>query len=58
MGRGDRFQQPTFTEAVSNGRLTDEEWDVAMGLRCPYCFQLYTDCLGCAIENGTPICRN
>ena len=58
MGRGDRFQEKSFSNAVSNGKITQEEWDVAMGLRCPCCYQLYSDHLGCAIEDGAPICRN
>jgi|GEM_PF-4619265 len=58
MGRGDRFQEHSFTNAVCDHEISQADWDVAMGLRCPYCFHLYSENLGCAIENNTPICRN
>ena len=45
MGRGDRFQEPTFTNAVSDGKITQEDWDLAMGKICPNCKQLLADCL-------------
>jgi hypothetical protein len=41
MGRGDRFQEKTFSNAVSNGKITQEEWEIAMGERCPNCKNLY-----------------
>jgi hypothetical protein len=43
MGRGDRFQEATFSNAVSNGKITQEDWEVAMGNRCPNCKQKWED---------------
>lgn len=28
MGRGDRWQEPSFSNAVNDGKITQEEWDL------------------------------
>lgn len=50
-----KYEQPTFTVPVANGKLTQEEYEVAVGLRCPDCgsedkwFVSYP----CSLDRGT-----
>lgn len=32
-----QYINPTFTTPTSNGRLSDIEYELAVGLRCPKC---------------------
>lgn len=37
-----RYQQSTFTVPVASPRVTQEQYEVAVGLRCPKCRHLCT----------------
>ena len=45
MGRGDKWQEKTFSNAVSNGKISQEDWEIAMGQRCPDCKQFWAECI-------------
>lgn len=45
MGRGDRFQEATFTNAVCDKPISQEDWEIAMGQRCPNCKQKCSECI-------------
>lgn len=45
MGRGDRFQEHSFTNAVMEKPISDEDWEVAMGTRCPDCKHFWAECI-------------
>jgi hypothetical protein len=32
-----KYEQPTFSLPVAKGNMTQEAYEVAVGLRCPFC---------------------
>lgn len=38
------YQQKSFTLPASNKRMTTEEWEIRVGLRCPQCKEKRQDC--------------
>lgn len=36
-----QYQNPSFTVPVASPRVTTEQYEVAVGLRCPICRQLW-----------------
>ena len=51
MGRGDKWQEKTFSNAVSNGKISQEDWEIAMGQRCSKCNNIMKDC-ACSYQYG------
>lgn len=45
MGRGDRFNEPRFSNPVCSKKLTDKDYELAVGLRCPDCEALWEECV-------------
>ena len=37
-----KYLQPTFTLPTSTARISQEEYEIRVGLRCPQCRQLLT----------------
>ena len=60
-----KYLQPTFSVPTSSGKLTDREYEIAVGIRNPDGTQIETACLcigwaggsGCPPRSGCPSCH-
>jgi uncharacterized C2H2 Zn-finger protein len=44
---------PSFTVSTSRSRMTDRDYEIAVGLRCPKCKELFRKCkCGSGVKSG------
>jgi uncharacterized C2H2 Zn-finger protein len=48
-----KYLDPSFTVSTSRSRMTDRDYEIAVGLRCPKCKELFRKCkCGSGVKSG------